>query len=135
MPDLTAKVTGTLTIAPSANATPTDGASTGCTFGLSLRTENQAPKNEISQSNAVIDSPASFVVQPFPAGLQARVFYFRRITGGPYDIRLTQLGAGAKTLDDVNGVMLVEVDAGEHFTQVEVQGAGTFEWAAFGPNA
>lgn len=133
MANLQASLSGTLTIGPAPSSPPAANQSTGGTFGIGIvNSTNAAPAGEISQAQGKVSSPAAYVAQPFPANLTARLFYFRAISGGPFDIRLTHATSGqvvyAQRLS-----MLTELDQAEQFTAFDVQGEGEFEWAATGP--
>lgn len=134
MASLQASLDGTVSIGPP-KACPTDrGGSTsvGCLLSFELRPENASPTNEIGQSCATINSPApAFQALPFPADLEASVLYVRVLTGGPMRIRTTHKVSGALEYP-VAGLFIVEVQAADAITGVEVQGQGTIEWLAWG---
>lgn len=133
MAQLNANIDGTLTIAPEKSQPAVPAQSSGCTFGISIVQDvHKAPSGEISQSRASIESPSAYVAMPFPANLTARVFYLRTISGGPFDIRLTHATTG-QVVTPARYSMLTEVSETEQITAVDVQGQGSFEWAAFGP--
>lgn len=128
---LQASVTGSVTVKPAVGVTPTG--SSGCNFGLNLRTENAGPQTEISQSAGVLDSPGSFQTQPFQEGLQARLLYIRMSSASSIQIELTQLLSGVTVIPGVLGMFLMEYAPDDPLTGLRLQGSATFEWVAFGP--
>ncbi len=133
MADLQAVLSGSLTLKPSPASPPKAAASTGCNFGLSLRTENEAPKAEISMSSHTI-AGAGFVVVPFPANLRARVLYLRLINGIAIDVQLTRVVTAVETISQLKGLLVLEFLPDDELTAFSVQGdTAEFEWAAFGP--
>lgn len=134
---MAAKLTGTFSVTPSQGVEPLG--STGCSYGLSLLTSNQAPTKENSSGLGTIDSSGSFVALPIDTDMRGQVFYIRTNRGGsspgPVDIRLTQLATGTTVIKAVKGVFVVEVDSTEAITLVELQGVANFEWALTGLKA
>ncbi len=86
---------------------------------------------EVSQACFTINSPASFVSLAFPTSLRARVVYFRVLTGGPFDVRLTHAVAGVVTHPG-QYFLLTQCEQTEGVSQIEVQGSGSFAWVAVG---
>jgi len=132
VPDITVNASGNFEIVPEPSSSNQQNKSSGCAMGISLLDANRSAKTESSQTNGVIASPSSFVALPFAANLAARVLYFRRKSGGPFDVRITTTVTGAVTIPKVSGILLLEIDAAEQLTGIEVQGEGEYEWAATG---
>lgn len=128
---LQASVTGSVTVKPAVGVTPTG--SSGCNFGLLLRTENAGPTAEISQSAGILESPGSFQAQPFQAGLQARLLYIHMSSASSISVELTQLVTGVTVIAGVLGMFLMEYAPDDPLTGLRLQGSATYEWVAFGP--
>lgn len=128
---LQASVTGSVTVKPAAGVTPTG--SSGCQFGLSIRTENAGPQSEISQSAGILESPGSFQSQPFQTGLQARVLYIRLTSASSISIELTQITTGVTVIAGFLGLFFMEFAPDDPLTGLRLQGSATYEWTAFGP--
>ncbi|PCJ25615.1 MAG: hypothetical protein COA94_05940 [Rickettsiales bacterium] len=138
MAGITVTVDGTLSLqqADQVPGCPPPGADL-ITFPLALFEQGLtgiagASGSEISQGCFTINSAASFVTLAYPASLRARIFYLRALPGsGALDVRLTHSVAGAVTYPD-QYLMLVQFSAVEQLTAIEVQGVGSFAWAAVG---
>lgn len=128
---LQASVTGSVTVKPAVGVIPTG--SSGCNFGLLLRTENAGPQSEISQSAGVLESPGSMEAQPFQSGLQARFLYIHMSSSSSISIELTQLTTGVTVIGGVLGMFLQEFAPDDPLTGLRLQGSATYEWVAFGP--
>lgn len=128
---LQASVTGGVSVKPAPGVTPTG--SSGCQFGLGLRTENAGPQAEISQSAGILESPGSFQSQPFQTGLQARFLYIRMSSSSSIQIELTQLTTGVTVIAGVLGMFMTEFGPEDPLTALRLQGSASYEWVAFGP--
>ena len=101
-------------------------------FAAGLTGLSTSAGSEISQGCMTINSPAAFVALAFPSSLRARLVYLRAMPGStPLDVRLTHAVAGAVTYPD-QYLLLSQFDAVEQISAIEVQGIGSFAWAAVG---
>ena len=135
MSSLSASLSGTLVVGPPSTGTVEQNRSSGCSFGIGLRGTSASPANEISQQ--CVTTVAGFQNLPFPSNLRGRVLYLRMTDDSrdPIQVRITQEATGATTIANVLGVLLMEFEASDRLTLVEVSGAAKFEWACFGDNA
>lgn len=127
---LTVKLQGTFEIRPSVDsASPGDG---GSQYGVQLQGVHQSATIENSQSQAFIDSPASFVTLPISSIMQGETLFFSMNEGaGVGAIRITFSTTGAVEMP-VRGTCLLEADSSDHITAVAFQGSATFDWALTG---
>lgn len=130
MADLSANLTGTLTVQP-ALVDEAKG-STGCNFGLSILDDHKAAPEEISQQNRQVNSPSSLQALGVPANIQGRVLYIRAKSNAVFNVQLTKAVTGVELLTNQRGMLLLEFDAVDFVSAVSIQGEVTIEWALFG---
>ena len=127
---LNVNLQGTFEIKPTVDsASAGDG---GSQYGVQLQGIHKSATIENSQSQAFIDSTASFVSLPVSSNMQGETLFFSMDEGaGVGLIRITFSTTGVVTMP-VRGTCLLEADATDHITGVEFQGSATFDWALTG---